>query len=122
MPSVTIRVGLVLIVLGVAGYLTSGMVSPTALIPAAFGAVLLGLGLAARTDGHGQTMLHFALVVGLLGLVGSVGGLFQLPDLLAGTTERPAAVIARSLMAVLRRGYLVLGGRSCVEARRSKRS
>ena len=120
MPNVTVRVGLVLVALGLIGYLASGMASATALIPAAFGAVLVGLGAGAKADGHAQTMMHFAMVVALLGLIGSIGGLFQLPALVAGTAERPAAVVARAVMAVLLIGYLVLGVRSFVAARRAK--
>ncbi len=120
MPGVTVRVGVALVVLGVAGYLSSGMVSPTALIPAAFGGVLAGLGLAARSDGHRQAMMHFAMLVGLIGLLGAAGGVLQVPALLSGTAERPAAVIAQTVMALLLVWYLVLGVRSFLEARRAR--
>jgi len=40
MPSVTIALGVVLIILGLAGYFLTGAVSVTALIPAFFGLVL----------------------------------------------------------------------------------
>jgi hypothetical protein len=120
MPNVTVRVGAVLIALGLVAYLASGLASLTALIPAAFGAVLVGLGVAAKVDGHAQTMMHFAMVVALLGLIGSVGELFALPALLSGTAANPAAVMARAAMAVLLIAYLALGVRSFIAARRAR--
>jgi len=120
MPKVTIQLGLALVALGAVGYLASGMVSPTALIPAAFGAVLVGLGALARSETHRQTMMHFAMVVGLLGIVGSIGGLWQLPRLIVGTAERPAAVAVQAVMALLLMAYLVAGVRSFIEARRTR--
>ncbi|HSF99692.1 MAG TPA: hypothetical protein VLA20_01130 [Vicinamibacterales bacterium] len=120
MPNVTVRVGAVLIALGLVAYLASGLASLATLIPAAFGAVLVGLGVAAKVDGHVQTMMHFAMVVALLGLIGSVGQVFELPALLSGTAESPAAVMARAAMAVLLIGYLALGVRSFIAARRAR--
>jgi hypothetical protein len=120
MPAVTVRVGVSLIVLGIVGYLASGMVSPTALIPAAFGVVLTGLGALGRAEGHRPTMMHFAMLVGLLGVLGSAGGLLQLPALASGKAARPAAVIAQAAMAVLLIWYLTMGVRSFVEARRNR--
>jgi thiol:disulfide interchange protein len=120
MSGVTVKVGVGLIVLGVAGYFASGMVSPTALIPAAFGAVLAGLGAAARSDARRQTMMHLAMLVALLGIIGSFGGVLALPALASGTAERPAAVIARAAMALLLIWYLTMGVRSFLEARRAR--
>ncbi len=119
MPAVTVRVGVSLIVLGIVGYLASGMVSPTALIPAAFGVVLTGLGALGRAEGHRPTMMHFAMLVGLLGVLGSAGGL-RFPALASGRAARPAAVIAQAAMAVLLIWYLTMGVRSFVEARRNR--
>jgi len=119
MAQLTVAVGGLLVVLGVAGYVMTSMVSPTALIPAVFGAVLAVLGLLGRAETRRKSMMHLAMGVALLGIIGSIGGLASVPVLLSGApVERPAAVIAQSVMAVTLIAYLGLGIRSFVQARR----
>jgi hypothetical protein len=119
MAQLTAAFGGLLVVLGVAGYVMTGMVSPTALIPAVFGAVLAVLGLLGRADARRKSMMHLAMGVALLGIIGSIGGLASLPDLVSGApVERPAAAIARSIMALALILYLGLGIRTFVQARR----
>jgi hypothetical protein len=64
--------------------------------------------------------MHAAAAVALLGFLPSVPGLLGLPALLAGEAGRPAAVVLRSVMAVLLLGFLVAAVRSFVAARRAK--
>ena len=91
-------VGVILMVLGVASYLLSGMASPTALIPSAFGFVLSMLGYYGRHESTRKTAMHAAMVVAVVGLLGSASGLMALPALLTGgEVARPTAVIAQSL-------------------------
>jgi hypothetical protein len=114
----TIAFGVVLIVLGVAGYVASGAVSITALIPAIFGVVLAALGALARNEGMRKHAMHGAVLVGLLGFLGSARGLLQLPALMSGgDVARPAAVIAQSVMAILMLLFVVLCVRSFINAR-----
>ena len=114
-------VGVILMVLGVASYLLSGMASPTALIPAAFGLVLSMLGYYGRHESTRKTALHVAMVVAVVGLIGSASGLMALPALLTGgEVARPTAVIAQSVMAVVLLWYLVRGVQSFVAARASR--
>ncbi len=114
-------VGVILMVLGVASYLLSGMASPTALIPAAFGLVLSMLGYYGRHESTRKTALHVAMVVAVVGLIGSASGLMALPALLTGAeVARPTAVIAQSVMAVVLLWYLVRGVQSFVAARASR--
>ncbi len=120
MASTTIALGVVLIVLGLAGYFLTGMVSVTALIPAFFGAAMALLGLAARDGRRRRHVMHFAVLVALLGFLGTVRGLLQIGSAFDGTAARPAAVIAQAIMAVLTLGYLVMAIRSFTAARRSR--
>jgi hypothetical protein len=108
--SVTIGLGVLLVVLGVGGYFASGRVSKTALIPAFFGGPILLLGLAAlRADWHDYA-LYGALGLAGLGFFGSGRGLPGLWKLLSGgEVKRPAAVIAQSIMAVLCLAFVVVG-------------
>jgi hypothetical protein len=100
--SVTIGLGVLLILLGVGGYFGSGRVSKTALIPAFFGVPILALGLAAlRADWHDYA-LYGAIALAALGFLGSGRGLPALVHLLSGKkVKRPAATIAQSIMAFL---------------------
>ncbi len=106
-------VGVILMVVGVGGYLYSGMASPTALIPAAFGMVISMLGYYGRHEHTGKTALHLAMGVAVAGIIGSVRGLLALPTLLSGgAVDRPTAVVSQSLMAVVLIWYLVRAFRS----------
>ena len=118
MASTTIAFGVVLIVLGVAGYFGSGAVSVTALIPAIFGVVLAPLGVVARNEAMRKHAMHGAVLVGLLGFLGSARGLLRLPALMSGgEVARPAAVIAQSVMAILMLLFVALCVRSFINAR-----
>jgi len=121
MANTTLGFGIALIVLGGVGYLASGAASPTALIPAGLGVILLLLGLLARDPGKRKLAMHIAVVVGLIGFLGSLPGLLKLPDLMAGQPmARPAAVLAQSLMAVLTGIFVGLCVRSFIVARRPR--
>ena len=122
MTSTTIAVGVALIVVGLAGYFLTGGVSATALIPAAFGLVIALAGVIARDERHRKHAIHGAVLIALLGFLGSVRGLIQIGDVFDGTATRPAAVIAQAVMAVLTLIYLVLAVRSFIAARSSRRS
>lgn len=120
MPSITIVLGAVLIILGLAGYFLTGTASLTALIPSAFGLLIVLAGLLARDERKRKHAMHAAVAVALLGFLGSVRGLLQLGALFAGTAARPAAVVAQTIMAVLTLGYIVLAVRSFIKARRNR--
>jgi hypothetical protein len=118
MVSKTYWVGLALVVLGIVGFVGSGAQSLTALIPSVIGAILAGLGFAARHDGRRKLMIHIAIVIALIGFLGSIGGLIQLVDLITGDeVKRPWAVAVQSVMAVVLLGYLIVAIKSFVDAR-----
>ena len=119
MARVTIGFGVVLIALGVVGYIGTGAVSITALIPAIFGAVLAILGWLALTDRFRRHAMHLAAAIALVGFLGAVPGLIGLMDLVSGAeVQRPAAVMSQSIMAILMAVFVGLCVRSFIQARR----
>lgn len=121
MAIVTLLLGGVLLVLGLAAFFATGATHYTALIPAAFGLVFDLLGSAAllvpRARKH---FMHVAVVVAAVGLAATVPGAMKLPTLLTGgALERPAAVATQSAMAACCLAYLVLAIGSFVAARRA---
>ncbi len=120
MARITIGLGLVLIVLGLGGYFGTGRESWTALIPALFGLPLLILGLIALKERMRKGAMHVAVVIGLLGFVGTVRGLMKLPVLLTGgELDQPAAVVVQAAMAIVCLLFVVLCVRSFIKARRA---
>ncbi len=122
MAPVTIVFGAALVLLGIIGYalglnLPHGA-SPTALIPAGFGVVLVVLGLLARAEARRKLVMHIAAGLALVGFLATAkawGGAVTL--LGGGTVERPEATVAKSIMALLCVVFLGLAVRSFVAAR-----
>lgn len=123
MPKLSINIGIILIILGMVFYIVSGGVSITALIPAFFGVVFGGLGmLAKRNETMRKHAMHAALLLALLGLGGSFGGLIAIISAIGGTLpDRPQAAISQAIMAVLCIIFLVAGIKSFVDARKAKK-
>src|SRR5262245_5853683 len=98
MPATTRLIGILLILLGIAGYLLTGRTSITALIPAFFGAVYVVIALVARGEAARKHAMHTAVA---LSLIGAVAVLYRaLPAVIRGEIGR-AAVISQLLMAAL---------------------
>jgi hypothetical protein len=114
MARTTLMVAGLLIVLGVGFYFGTGMVSVTALIPAAVGLLMGICGLVALKPGARKHAMHVAVLVALLGAV-AVGG--RLVKGLGGAAPA-AVVIEQVLMLILCVGYVAMGIRSFVAARR----
>jgi len=120
MAKITIGLGLLLIVLGLGSYFGTGRESWTALIPALFGLPLVLLGLIALKEHLRKHAMHVAVVIGLLGFVGTVSGLMKLPVLLTGgELAQPGAVAVKAAMAVVCFLFVVLCVWSFVKARRA---
>lgn len=121
MPKVTIGLGIVLIVMGVASWLLTGMTSITALIPAFFGVVFLLLGTLAREEKRRKLNMHISVIIALIGFFGSFSGIINLFKLFSGgEVARPVAVIMQALMALLLLTYLVMAIKSFIDARRAQ--
>ena len=117
MPSLTRIVGFLLILLGIAGYVGTGMVSMTALIPALVGAVFLVLALAARRPQARKHVMHAALALALVLILGVAPRIMGAVN--AGEVSRPA-VLAQIAMAVILLVYVLLGVKSFIDARRAR--
>jgi uncharacterized membrane protein YeaQ/YmgE (transglycosylase-associated protein family) len=112
MPQLTIVFAAALILLGLVGYFGTGTGSPTALIPAVFGAVLLVCGLAALRGKWRQHAMHVASASALLGFVGAVVGL-----ILRANQAGATAIASQALMAALCGVYFGLCLKSFLDAR-----
>ena len=118
MARTTIFFGVALIVLGIGGYVGTAAVSITALIPACFGGAFTLLGWLALNDDYRKHAMHAAAALGLIGFLGTASGLIGLVRLFSGgEVARPAAVVARALMAILTAVFVGLCVKSFVDAR-----
>jgi hypothetical protein len=118
MANTAVAFGASLMVLGIASYFGTDMVSLTALIPSAFGLVLLVLGVIARDPGKRKHAMHVAAMIGLLGFAGSASGLLKV--LTGNLGARPNAAIAQAVMAVMMLLFVALCVRSFIQARRTR--
>lgn len=118
MPRLTIGLGTLLAVIGVIAYIASGYASWTALIPAILGAIILISGLIGLRNQ--KIGIHIALVIAVLGILGTSMNVLQIGALLAGNSERPMAVITSSITFVLLVIYVIICIRSFIAARRWK--
>lgn len=123
MAKITITFGILLMLLGLIGYEAPVIHSLTALIPAAFGLVLLVLGILARTENQKKRMIvmHIAVTVGLIGFLGTVMGIYHFIRMETGHfVAIPAMVEAQTVMSLMMLFYVLLCVRSFIEARRAR--
>ncbi|MDI1243402.1 MAG: hypothetical protein PSX80_15930 [bacterium] len=120
MPATAILFGVVLILLGIIGYViavTNNNASVTALIPAFFGAVLAALGLLSQLkEGWRKHLMHVAVIVALLGFIATAGRLLSR----LGELQASPAVISQGLMAIVCLVFVVLAIRSFAAARKNR--
>jgi FtsH-binding integral membrane protein len=120
MTKLTNLVGLILTVVGIVAYVVSDSSSVTALIPTFIGVILLALGLASPNPKIHKHTIHAALVVALLGALGSLMNVIQIGDLISGDAERPAAIVTSTIMFVVLVAYIAAGVRSFKAARKAR--
>ena len=118
MPTTAIICGVLLILIGLAGYVngvTTGHASLTALIPALIGVVLAILGvLSAMKENLRKTLMHVAVVVALVGFIATAG---RLVSRLSEMTASPA-VLSQVSTALICLAFVILAIRSFAAARR----
>jgi protein-S-isoprenylcysteine O-methyltransferase Ste14 len=120
-PKIAIAVGVVLVVVGVWAYTASGGAdaSPTALIPAMLGLLLVLAGLVGLRGGTARRhAMHAAAAVALLGVLGSLGQLVASPA--AASDHAGIARTAGVLNLLLCAAFLVAAVRSFRAARRAR--
>ena len=103
-----IILGAALILLGIGAYVLSGFASVTALIPAIFGVLIAGLGIVGLKTER-KRLAVFG--IGLLALLGFLGSLRGVPDLIALVTggEVDSVVAAVAQGGVIAVGLILLG-------------
>lgn len=123
MAKTTIWLGVVLILLGILGFVATGSYAPTALIPTLVGVILSVLGLFALTDNAKKRMLymHIAVTIGLLGFLGTAWSIVNYIQMIRGKQfPHPAAVEEKAAMAAILLFFVLLSIRSFIAARRTR--
>jgi hypothetical protein len=124
MAKVTIVFAVLLIVLGLIGFLGTGSAHPTALIPAWFGIALGVFGILAisPSESRRRLFMHINVTIGLLGLIGAAveAGRGYSSAIAKGLAPDPIALAAKLAMAGLLLIYVILCVRSFIQVRRSR--
>ena len=124
MAKTTISFGVILILLGIFGFVATGSHAPTALIPAFVGLLLSIFGFLAITEDAKKRMLfmHIAVTLGLLGFLGTAKSIYDYILMVSGSRQfpHPIAVEEKAAMAVLLLVFVVLCVRSFIAARRAR--
>lgn len=134
MPAITIILGMMLLLVGVGSYgwamvdaaRNGGYASPTALIPAVFGVILLVLGGVATSVKLRKHAMHAAVGIALIGFlaVASTLGIrnyTNISNLFTGKpVANPIALGSQIFMAVVCLLLVILGVNSFIQARRKK--
>lgn len=119
MPKLTISTGVLLVAVGIIGYLVSmvnGTDHWTAFIPSIIGILLLIGGVIALKNT--KLGVHIGMVIAVLGALSMAMPLQGLGDLFAGEAERPAAVVSALATVLVLVAYIAVGVRSFIRARR----
>ena len=116
MSPTTIVFGMLLTLLGLAGYFFTGASSPTALIPAILGVLLLVLGFLAHFEAARKHAMHAAATVALVGCGGALFSLMRTP----AEPRSPMAVFSQAAMVVLTAAFVGLCVKSFIDVRRAR--
>jgi hypothetical protein len=121
MAKLTIIFGILLVLVGVAGFVLTGSAHPTALIPSAAGLLFILFGTLANTDNSRKRMLwmHVAVTVALLLFLGTIPADIDAFRLSRGVEfPHPIAVLEKSGMSLLCLLFVTVCVRSFIAARR----
>lgn len=124
MAKLTIGFGVILVLVGIFGFVGTGSHAPTALIPAGIGILLAIFGLLANTDDAKKRMLymHIAVTVGLLGFLGTAKSIVDYVEMKVQGRQflHPAAVTEKAATAAVLLFFVILCVHSFINARRSR--
>ena len=110
---ITILFGVLLVITGVTVYIQTGSEHKTALIPAFLGGGLVICGLLAANEARRMMVMHVAVVIGLLGFIGSMAKLFK-------SGQSTAAFAGKAISAGLCAVFIALCVRAFIQARRAR--
>ena len=120
MPRLSILTGVTLTLLAAGSFILSAGESWTALIPAIIGVPMILLGYVAKKESVKRHAMHAAVGIAMVGFLGSVRALPKFISMISGNSvERPGAVAAQIIMAVICITFVGLGIKSFVDARRN---
>ena len=120
MAKLTIVFGVLLILLAVIGFVSTGSQHPTALIPGGFGLIFILFGVMANTPDSKKRMLwmHISVTVALLAFLGTIPADIDAFRLSRGVEfPHPIAVLEKAPMSLLCLLYVLFCIRSFVNAR-----
>lgn len=123
MSNLALTIGVLLIIVGLAGYgfsMGQGHASPTALIPSVIGLIMAVLGfVASKKENLRKHLMHAALLIALIGFIATINGVINLLKYLGGgEIARPVAAVSQTLTAILCLIFLIFGVKSFIDARR----
>jgi hypothetical protein len=123
LAKLTLVFALLLVLLGLVGYMGTGSIHHTALIPTWFG-LALGLGgflAISPNEGRRKLFMHINVTIGLLGFLGAVVEAIRgyVHAASAGLARDHIALASKVTMAALLLVYVLLCVRSFIAARRS---
>ena len=123
MAKLTIGFGVLLILLGITGYVTTGSAHPTALIPAGIGIFFVFFGIMANSEDSKKRMLwmHISVTVALLVFLGMIPSAIDTLKLSRGASfPHPIAVEEKGALCLLSLIYVLFCVRSFISARRTR--
>jgi hypothetical protein len=120
MAKLTIVFGVLLILLAVIGFVSTGSAHPTSLIPGALGLIFIFFGAMANTPDSKKRMLwmHISVTIALLAFLGTIPADIDSFRLSRGVEfPHPAAVLEKAAMSLLCLIYVLFCIRSFINAR-----
>ena len=118
MPTLTMVLGFLLVVLGLSTFFISDTESFTPLIPAAMGIAFLLFGLVAVSGIAVKLMMHMAVAIAVLAGLGALGRVVTI----LGNDASAMALASQFITAGLLLGYVTLGVISFLQVRRLRKA
>ena len=125
MAKLTIGFGILLILLGIFGYVATGSAHPTALIPVGIGILFSLFGVMANSADSKKRMLwmHISVTVALLVFLGMIPAMWNVFQISHGANFSPTAAAAvedKAALGLFSLIYVLFCVRSFINARRSR--
>jgi hypothetical protein len=123
MAKLTIAFGILLLLLGIFGFVATGSAHPTALIPSGIGLFFVLFGIMANTEDSKKRMLwmHISVTVALLVFLGMIPAAIDTIKLSRGAYyPHPIAIEEKGALALLSLIYVLFCVRSFISARRAR--
>jgi hypothetical protein len=125
MAKLTIAFGILLVLLGIFGFVATGSAHPTALIPAGIGLFFVLFGVMANTEDSKKRMLwmHISVTVALLVFLGMIPAMWNVVRLSHGVTFSDTAAVAaedKAALGLFCLIYVLFCVRSFIAARRNR--